>query len=133
MKHRIQSILILFLLGCHKESPVQTEQKVGKLNESFEMKAGETIAIKDELLSFRFDSVLNDSRCPEGVYCFWAGNAAVSLTFSDKTDTVNTYLNPCVVTEDIYSISLLSLSPYPKSGHSISRNSYIAQFVVNKK
>jgi hypothetical protein len=132
MKHKLLFILILFLLGCHKESPVQPEQKNAKLSESFEIKAGETINIQNELLSFRFDSILNDSRCPEGAYCFWAGNAALSLTFIDKTDTVNTFLDPRVVTEGKYSISLLSLSPYPKVGQSISKHSYVAQFVVNK-
>ena len=83
-------------------------------------------------------AIANDSRCPEGVTCIWAGEvtAVVSvykdskliedttLVFSMKNDAENkkwfaTYLP--VTQKKIKSISVL---PYPKEGSKINPNEY---------
>jgi hypothetical protein len=133
MKHLPLVLIVIIFMGCHKESTTQTEQKSVVLGESFTLKADESIAIKGEQLSFRFDSVLNDSRSPEGGICVWAGNAAVLLCFPDMNDTVNTFLDPKEITYGNYKVKLQLLSPYPKIGQVIiPQNLYVAQFVVSK-
>ena len=132
MKYIMLVLSILLSLGCHLVSATSTEQKNPKLGESFEMKVGESVIINDEQLSFRFDSVPEDSRCPRGRVCVWAGNAVVVLKFTDSTATLNTYSEPREITKGIYKISLLSLSPYPDGTYPISQGSYVAQLVVNR-
>ena len=41
---------------------------------------GQNIFVKEHQLNLTFDKVLNDSRCPTGVQCIWAGNATVAVT-----------------------------------------------------
>ncbi len=132
MKHFILVLSVIILLGCNLNSAMPAEQKNPRIGESFEIKVGESVAFRDEHLSFKFDSVPEDSRCLKGRVCIWAGNAVVVLRFSDSAASLNTYSEPREITKGIYKISLLSLSPYPDGTYPISHGSYIAQLVVNR-
>jgi len=130
----ISFILFIFLLiACHRDSELSTEQNNPKLSDSFDLKIGESVSIKNEQLNFQFVNVPEDSRCPEGAMCIWAGNAAVVIKIFDMMDTVNTFLNPREINYDSYTITLLQLSPYPKIGVPRDTTQYVAQFVVTKK
>jgi hypothetical protein len=129
MRQIIAAMILLFAVGCQKESATQVEMKTAKLDEMFNLKAGETISMSGESLTFRFDSVLFDSRCPEGAECLWAGNAAVVISLPDKIDTVYLYATH---TEGRYSITLQGLAPYPKINMPISKDLDTAKFIVSK-
>jgi hypothetical protein len=131
LKYILVFIFILFLWGCRKESVTQVVQKSAPVGESFDLKAGEAIVITGTSMSFRFDSVLYDSRCPEGAVCIWAGIAAIVISFPDEKDTLSTFYRRGVSKGD-YSITFRTLSPYPKIGQQIPKNSYVAQFSVSK-
>lgn len=132
MKHVILVFSVLILLGCQLVSATLTEQKNPKIGESFEMKVGESVTIRDEQLSLQFDSVPEDSRCPPGRVCIWAGNAVVVLKFPDSKESLNTYSEPREIIKGLYKITLLSLSPYPNGAYPISQDTYVAQLVVNR-
>ena len=132
MKHVILALSVLILLGCNLVSAPAAEQKNPSIGESFEMKIGESVTIRDEHLSFIFDSVPEDSRCPRGRVCIWAGNAVVVLKFPDSMESLNTYSEPRGITKGIYKISLLSLAPYPGGAYPIPQGSYVAKLVVNR-
>lgn len=111
---------------------IPTKQGYPQTADSFTMKVGESTSI-DENLSFKFDSVSEDSRCPQGRTCIWAGNAVVVLKFSDNSKaSLNTYSEPHEIIKGAYKITLLSLSSYPGGTSPLSQNSYVAQFMVNK-
>jgi hypothetical protein len=130
----ISFVLFIFLsIACHRDSESSTEQNNPKLGDSFDLKTGESVSIKNEQLNFQFVNVPEDSRCPEGAMCIWAGNAAVVIKIFNVMDTVNTYLNPKEINYDSYTITLLKLSPYPKIGVPRDTTQYVAQFVVTKK
>jgi len=85
------------------------------------------------------DSVLNDSRCPTGVQCFWEGNATVRFSF-EKYDNrpvvfdLNTYTgftNDTIISG--YKISLLGLNPYPAVNHKTDQDDYKAELLIEKK
>lgn len=63
----------------------------------------------------RFVSVEEDSRCPTGVQCVWAGNARVRIdaTFDGQTQRLglNTTLEPKSGVAFDYSIELLDVMP----------------------
>ncbi len=89
--HKI--ILILLLLGFMEFNCFQNNSQVVStlnksasdtvpLNQDFNIKIGSTVEVENENLQISFESVPMDSRCPEGVRCFWSGEAQVILRFS---------------------------------------------------
>ncbi len=108
------------------------------LGQSFEMRVAETVHVSGESLTVRFDAVPEDSRCPTGVQCVWAGNARVAVTLAKTGQpsaslSLNTNLEPRSGSYLDYTIELLGLAPYPSSkGGAISQSQYRATFVVRK-
>lgn len=82
------------------------------------------------------DTVLNDSRCPEGGECVWEGNAKVKLNLSisgisGHSIELNTNKSfPIDTTIDYLNISLIDLSPYPDISMSILPKDYIVKISV---
>ena len=60
---------------------------------------------------------LEDSRCPAGVDCFWAGDVVIVLAFSGagepRTDTLRFLTTPKTVTYDGLLFQPLAIQPYP--------------------
>jgi hypothetical protein len=54
-------------------------------SDRIELGLGETVRVDAGDLTIAFDAVLDDSRCPLEVLCFWEGNAAVRLILTDGT------------------------------------------------
>jgi hypothetical protein len=87
---------------------------------------------------FCFESVLNDSRCPLGVYCIWEGNAAVRLKFQ-KYDSkpvifdLNThkgFTSDTII--DRYKFTLLDLTPYPNINQRITQKDYKTKILIER-
>lgn len=77
----------------------------------------------------KFAEVLEDSRCPEGVDCLWAGNAriALELYFNDKEPLkieMDTNGPKSTVEFEGGAITIVSLDPYPKADTQIDRSAY---------
>ena len=81
-------LMIFFLGSCQsqkKNNPsetakVSTVSKDGVLN----LNLGEKKSLKTEDINVKFVKVTEDSRCPKGMECIWAGIAAVELELSSK-------------------------------------------------
>lgn len=79
-----------------------------------------------------FDSVTNDSRCPEGVLCFWAGDATAKFKLSAAWMGYQTFeLN---INEDTsinnLNILLETLYPYPSVEKELKQEDYIVRLSV---
>ena len=78
-------------------------------------------------LTIKFVTVLEDSRCPVGVNCVWAGNAKIQLRVADRQGHIkmlelNTNGDPNVGQFGGYAISLVNLTPKPtQNRHTASR------------
>jgi hypothetical protein len=108
------------------------------LDQEFEVRAGQRVTIEGERLRVTFSRVGEDSRCPEGVNCVWAGNAKVVLKLSKagrraSTMSLNTGVNPKQAAYRGYEVKLVKLDPYPKQGHQIRRRDYVATLVVSRR
>jgi hypothetical protein len=85
-----------------------------------------------------FDSVLTDSRCPTGTYCFWEGNAEVrfkleKLNEPDVQFNLNTFMR--FRTDTVmgsYKITLTGLKPFPSSKHPVGQKDYTAQIRIDR-
>jgi hypothetical protein len=103
-----------------------------------EVRAGREVTIGAGGLKLRFVAVREDSRCPEGVQCVWAGNARVAVRLSrarGKVATVelNTMTEPREVTYANYVVKLETLAPRPVADGQPKPRDYVATFVVSKK
>ena len=108
------------------------------LGEEFNVKSGEEVVLKEEKLRIRFRFVTQDSRCPTGVICGWAGNGevVVEVVRKNKKQVVtilNTLLEPKEVFYKGYKIRLVALNPYPKVDEPIDQKDYEATLVVTKE
>ena len=104
----------------------------------FVLRAGSEALVKEARLDLVFKELVEDSRCPEGVDCIWAGNGKISLTAKrDRHKSVsfelNTMTEPKSFVYENYEITLVNLAPYPKSDKTIRPGDYLATLKVTKK
>jgi len=126
-RRRLEACVVLMglaLLGCHAEEPARADAPELDLNEPFTLAGGQEGLMASEDLRLRFAEVLEDSRCPTQVECFWTGQARIAVTVTTPGApatnlTFNT--NPApgqtvkVGTAGPYRVELRSLDPYPET------------------
>jgi hypothetical protein len=134
MKKLILAFFFFTNFGCfyNPTGPAQTE-----LGKEFELRYGQKAVIGTENLYITFENVVEDSRCPIGYQCVWAGNGAVLLKIgmlnsNALTDTVNTTLEPQNLYYHMYNITLKGLKPYPVADSVIKKKDYIVTLLVGK-
>src|SRR5512141_2508322 len=134
--------LILFLLlaslaACTSASPPPI---AAQLNQEFKIKVDQSAVIATEDLTIRFIALSSESRCPRGVQCVQAGEAAVSISVAQKNDpptmlVLNT--NPPLKKDHAifgnYDIQLKVLDPYPEGLIKPNPQEYVVTLVVTKK
>ena len=109
-------------LSCGKKAQANGEIVIGY---------GKTIEVKDQKVKVTFKSVAEDSRCPQGDQCIWAGNAGVVLSVARGSErpvdiTLNTTKEPRDASYNGATIRLVDLRPHPKSGVTIKPSDYEA-------
>jgi hypothetical protein len=96
----------------------QSKQKVA-------LQTGETKSVMGSRLNVKFLSVLDDSRCPKGTTCIWAGNARVSIRVWKKNGKsvdfeLNSNLDPRSIEFAGYKVAFAGLSPRTQDGSTAS-------------
>jgi hypothetical protein len=134
-------LLGLVLMSCHATEPARADVPEFNLNEPFTLAGGQEGLIASEKLRLRFAEVLEDSRCPTQVECFWTGQARIAIfvdpeASSDTKVEFNTNPAPGQTVKDAqvgpYSIELQALDPYPQTPDAIAFEDYHATFVVRR-
>ena len=105
------------------------------VGQQFTLHAGETAAVGGASARVTFASVASDSRCPSGVQCIQAGNAAVILNVSTgggapRPVTLNTGTQPHEVPLGSNVLRLVALAPQPPAGGTMEPSAYIATLCV---
>lgn len=102
--------------------------------ETFTLGVGKQKTAKKSRLKIKFIEVIEDSRCPIGVDCIWAGNAKikVQITGSKRSQIFefNTNLGPKGDIFDGWAITIENLTPYPHADKSIDPKSYKVKFTI---
>ncbi len=111
--------------------------KIAAVDRDFELTVGQSARVDGPSLTVAFNGVTEDSRCPTGVQCIWAGNAAIAVSLTEGSGatsqaTLNTTLNPHSARVSGYEISLVGVTPYPKQGGTIPQATYIATLHVTR-
>ena len=126
------AVLILVVVGA------SAARKPVRLDEEFDLRAGQKVSIDKKNLTLSFVSVIEDSRCPQGVDCIWAGNATVRITVTraggkaEQCD-LKTDMEPPEKQVGAYRIDLIKLQPYPKQDVPIKSADYVARLIVRKR
>ena len=107
------------------------------LGEKFALKAGETGDITAEGLTIKFEEVLNDSRCPDGATCIWAGQVQclVTIDLTGKKEQITlTQLGSAESTTQTYNRYHLvfNVTPYPKLNQAITSTDYRLNLTVTR-
>jgi hypothetical protein len=115
----------------------QLASKEPEIGRPFEMKPAEVVTLQG--LQITFEGVTEDSRCPTGVQCAWAGDAAATFTLQKSPDaavqrTLHTNGRFERQTDvDAFVVRLEDVKPYPKEGATIAAGDYRATLVVTKR
>ena len=132
MKTRIAiSVLLFFLVtGCGASS---ANKPVIKLGEELQLGYQQSATLAQGGFTVTFKTLVEDSRCPEGTNCVWAGNAKVVITVMGTDATLNTNGSPREVSLSGYKIQLLDVSPHPKLNQQQAPETYSINLIVTKE
>ena len=102
--------------------------------EAFTLQPGQQMHIGESGPLFLFLSVDEDSRCPEGSKCMWAGEAKVTVSFDGKMTQLTLAGmggEPKIEPSGSWELTLVKLDPYPGSDEGES-GVKTATFTVHK-
>ncbi|WP_123027732.1 hypothetical protein [Mycolicibacterium stellerae] len=138
----IVTVLAAALTACQASREAEADPVEFALGQQFPLTAGQEATIAGENLRVRFTDVLEDSRCPTEVECFWTGQARIAIAVQPAgraATTVDFNTNPApgqnVQTADVdgYTIALKSLDPYPRTpDDGTAFEDYTATLVVGR-
>ena len=108
-----------------------------ELGRPFDMKPTEVVTVQG--LRITFEGVFEDSRCPTGVQCVWAGDAAATFTLEKPPSpaqqrTLHTngrFERQASV--DAFVVRLEDVKPYPKEAAATSPGDYRATLIVTRR
>jgi len=137
-KKRYQLIIIITIISfftCNYNNLIWFEETENTRNfqDTLHINYKETIINTDENISITFDSLLEDSRCPIGVVCFWEGNAKIGFIFNSQIFELNThhsFKNDTTLLQ--YNISLIRVHPYPHIDSTYNAEDYSTDIYVQK-
>jgi hypothetical protein len=127
-----RSFAIVLLIAVAHAAAVEPE-----LGRPFDMKPTEVVAIQG--LRITFEGVAEDSRCPTGTQCAWAGDAAATFALEKPPAaalhrTLHTNGRFERQTDcDAFVVRLEDIKPYPKEGATIAPGDYRATLVVTRR
>ena len=126
--------VVLIAADC-EDNPVSSVE--ASLYQDVKLKVGQQAFIKGENLTITFVNVVEDSRCPIGLECFWEGNGKIVLDVK-KSDSppaslsLNTSLEPRRSAYLNYLITFKALDPYPHRDTRINERDYLATVIVSR-
>ena len=75
----IVAVLALAMTACQASRKAEADPVEFALGQQFPLSGGQEATIAGENLRVRFTDVLEDSRCPTEVECFWTGQARIAV------------------------------------------------------
>jgi hypothetical protein len=136
---------VIFFGGCAgkkqpKEIEMQKDTIAASLDGSFQFKHNQTAVIEPENLSIKFVNVAEDSRCPVGVECIWAGQAEIELEIKQKDNKPEKIVlisqagrDELAETQvDDYLIRLLKVEPPRQKDIELKSSDYIITLLISR-
>lgn len=103
----------------------------------FKMTQKKGVAFENDDLKIIFNTISEDSRCPEGTTCVWEGQVKVNLTVKTKNASEQVEMlrkggqkENAIQQVGNHTIYLMAVNPYPKDGQTIAQEDYKITIVV---
>jgi hypothetical protein len=129
----IVAILVTGVACIGTKSPASVS-----LGQKVTLAIGQSISVTAEPLALTFAKVVNDSRCPTGVECFWAGEVSclVDIIYQDKMENVvltesGAYSKSANKVFNQYRIAF-HVTPHPQAGIQIRSEDYRLQLTITR-
>jgi hypothetical protein len=138
----VVAVLAVALIACQAVRKADADPVEFTLGTEFMLGAGQEAVSSADDLRVRFSEVLEDSRCPTEVECFWTGQAriAVPIEPAGRAATADFNTNPApgqnvqILRVDDYTVELKALDPYPRTpDEPISFEDYRATLLVQRQ
>ncbi len=139
-KHFLPFLLLGLAFGaCQNRKAQQAGYQTFQQDEVFELAFAQSAREANGGLSLHFVEVPEDSRCPEGVNCVWAGQVTVVLNAKrgDRQEKL-TFIREAKSKKNVtrtfegYKVHLLGVEPYPKEGSPLKKEDYRLRLSVRK-
>jgi hypothetical protein len=128
------TLLLATTLACANAPRVLPATRTAGLGERITLKVRESAAIEGTPARITFERILSDNRCPVDVQCITGGEARAWFLFDAEAGhtepvTLDTDRNATAVVAG-YRISLVSVSPLPRSTVRIDPRDYVVELTV---
>lgn len=106
-------------------------------SQQFEVQVAKQKSVLKKKLKVKFVELIEDSRCPIGTNCIWAGMAKIKINVrTSKGISKDFELTTMGESESVkfegYEIKLLDVNPKPAENVKIDRTKYKAKILVKK-
>jgi hypothetical protein len=136
LKYIVSAIAIMMVIflatGCSSENTLEVS-----LGKEFSLAIGQSASISDERLSVKFLDVTEDSRCPKGVTCIWAGQVSCEVEVIRNGNIERAKLTalagriPASQIISGYSFAF-NIEPYPEANNQITKEEYRLSVTIAK-
>jgi hypothetical protein len=125
------------LLAVGFAMAIGPSEAIAQKDMEISVKAGKTKCERSSRVSIRLVEVVEDSRCPVGVNCIWAGRAVVKVTATKSGEAPATFEladndEKSNVEFAGYRIHFKSLLPKPTADGEPKQEDYVAVFRLEK-
>ena len=124
------------ILGCIL-SAAGAGEAVSQKSRTYELKVGEEVVVAGADFTMLLGGVPEDSRCPEGVDCIWAGSVGAELVFcgpkAERSGRLNTNGPPRVLKYRGRYFRILQVSPKRVQGREIKPSDYVLTVEVTRQ
>ena len=108
------ALAVTLLVSCDKNESESTTYELGT---AFTMHVGDTRLCNCDAPAITLDSIVSDSRCPDGAQCIWEGEATVQLQMGEETLLLSTHVwqEGAQTTDTLgnFIYTLVEVLPYP--------------------
>jgi len=108
------------------------------LNEEFCLSVGQSAFVTEEDLGVKFIEIIEDSRCPQGVTCVWAGRVTCLIDIIEAGSSYKMTLTEPGLTDEYsrercesYELAF-HVTPYPQAGEKIYQETYRLHLIISK-
>lgn len=124
--------LITLLPACSN----QPDDLTADFGQEIILTPGQKVSLDDDVLAMRFVEVVNDSRCPTGVQCVWAGEVSVKVEIEYQGQTKNMVLTQSGSSESQTQLLdfkiVFGVQPYPEAEKQLKSDDYRLRLIVTR-
>ena len=138
MWKRSLSFLAILIMLLTTSSCSGLDKSEALLGEEFSLSIGQNVFVTGENLTVKLEDVIEDSRCPRGATCIWAGRVSCVIELTHAGSSYRMVLTEPGLTNEYsteryerYALAF-HVTPYPEASEKIPKNAYRLHLIISK-